>query len=171
MSVGNIRLNKFREIWSGPAYRELRRRVFLDRSSMEKCKDCGIGFKLSQCGWFVESLDFNKQAIKEAEDLKHLKEQLQDAHDRSSIQNQKVILIEHELKEREEQISALTKQSQDANERAIELNRQINEMLESMGWQLMMKFHKGFVERVLPQKTRRRNAYDHGLKFGRSLIK
>lgn len=62
MKTGNIHNQKFSEIWNGPAYRDLRRIVFTDKDSIPKCQACGINYKLSINGWFVESVDFHNRS-------------------------------------------------------------------------------------------------------------
>jgi radical SAM protein with 4Fe4S-binding SPASM domain len=61
MKVGNIRTQKFSEIWDSPAYRELRRRVFYKSEVMGKCGYCDCNFSLSSSGWFVESVNFHSR--------------------------------------------------------------------------------------------------------------
>ena len=57
MKVGNAFEQPFTRIWNGPAYRELRRNVSRNMQSLPKCRNCGVNFQLSECGWFIESLD------------------------------------------------------------------------------------------------------------------
>jgi radical SAM protein with 4Fe4S-binding SPASM domain len=61
MKVGNSHSEKISEVWNGPAFRELRKKITCERSSMNRCKDCGINFKLSSTGWFVESTVFSEE--------------------------------------------------------------------------------------------------------------
>ena len=49
-------------------------------------------------------------------------------------------------------------------------DEKIEEMRNSVVWQLMMVYHNGFVERIMPQGTGRRKKYDIGLKGIRILI-
>jgi len=58
LKTGNIHAQKFSEIWNGPRYRELRKRLETDKDSVEKCRVCGINYVLSPSGWFVEATDF-----------------------------------------------------------------------------------------------------------------
>jgi radical SAM protein with 4Fe4S-binding SPASM domain len=63
MALGNINTESISKVWNGPAFRDLRRKVTCERSSLKKCKDCDVNFKLSARGWFVESIDFNNTNI------------------------------------------------------------------------------------------------------------
>jgi radical SAM protein with 4Fe4S-binding SPASM domain len=62
MKVGNIREQKFTELWNSHAYRELRKKIYFDKDSIIKCRECGVNFKLSSSGWFVESYRWMNQA-------------------------------------------------------------------------------------------------------------
>jgi radical SAM protein with 4Fe4S-binding SPASM domain len=55
MKVGNVFDRPFSEIWNDPQYRELRRRIYLEKETIHKCWECDINFKLSENGWFIES--------------------------------------------------------------------------------------------------------------------
>jgi radical SAM protein with 4Fe4S-binding SPASM domain len=59
LKVGNAFEKPFSQIWNSPAYQELRKKIHLERDTILKCKECGINFKLSQAGWFVETHEFN----------------------------------------------------------------------------------------------------------------
>ncbi len=59
MKVGNVFEKPFTEIWNGPTYRDLRRKIYYEKDSIPKCRECTINFKLSRNGWFVEARDFN----------------------------------------------------------------------------------------------------------------
>jgi len=57
MTVGNALEKPFTEIWNSAPYRALRKKIYCDRESIAKCRDCWISFKLSESGWFPESYD------------------------------------------------------------------------------------------------------------------
>ena len=59
MRVGNVFEKPLSEIWNGPACRELRKKLYYDKDSILKCRECDINFKLSKVGWFIEVLDCN----------------------------------------------------------------------------------------------------------------
>jgi len=60
LKIGNVFERSFSEIWNSPDYRELRRRIYLEKESIHKCWECDINFKLSENGWFIESEAFNR---------------------------------------------------------------------------------------------------------------
>lgn len=59
MAVGNVFERPFTEIWNGPAARALRKKLYYDKDTMDKCRECDVNFKLRDVGWFVEVRDFN----------------------------------------------------------------------------------------------------------------
>jgi|GEM_PF-395371 len=59
LKIGNIHENPFSEIWNSTAYRNVRKKIFCDKDSIPKCRECTINFKLSNSGWFVETHNFN----------------------------------------------------------------------------------------------------------------
>lgn len=69
---------------------------------------------------------------------------------------QKIDRLEQELSEKNQSISAL--------------RQEICEMKRCVVWQIMMKFHNGFVERALPHGTGRRRIYDQVLENGRAMM-
>jgi len=74
------------------------------------------------------------------------------------------------LQDRDAQITELNSALQARDTQITELNSAVQAMQESLVWQLLMKYHNGFVERFLPHETRRRRLYDKGLKGGRILM-
>jgi radical SAM protein with 4Fe4S-binding SPASM domain len=67
MKVGNIHTQKISEVWNSPAFRELRKKITCERDSLARCRGCGINFRLSETGWFLESVDFSKERHGEKE--------------------------------------------------------------------------------------------------------
>jgi len=63
MKVGNVLEEPFTKIWNGPAYRELRKRIYHTRHTLPKCMLCPPNFKVSKGGWFPESLDLTDSAL------------------------------------------------------------------------------------------------------------
>ncbi len=63
MSIGNIHQAPFREIWNSEAARRLRRKIWTDKDSIARCRDCDINFALSQGGWFPDYIDFSWNPI------------------------------------------------------------------------------------------------------------
>lgn len=74
------------------------------------------------------------------------------------------------IKERDKRISELEDLLRSSNERADELERMIVDMQQSLLWQLLIRYQSGFVERVLPLGTGRREKYDLAQKGGRILF-
>ncbi|MFC1620584.1 radical SAM/SPASM domain-containing protein, partial [Candidatus Neomarinimicrobiota bacterium] len=59
MKVGNVFEEPFGKIWNSPAYKELRKKIYYQKDSFPKCKECTINYKLSKGGWFPEVQNFN----------------------------------------------------------------------------------------------------------------
>jgi len=74
------------------------------------------------------------------------------------------------IRERDKRINELEDLLRSSNERADELERIIAEMQQSLLWQLLSRYQSGFVERVLPHGTGRREKYDFALEVGRVLL-
>lgn len=62
MKLGNISERPFTEIWIGPAYKELRRRVYTAKDTVERCRQCVDSYQLSESGMFAESRQFHHQS-------------------------------------------------------------------------------------------------------------
>ena len=63
MKLGNIREKPLTNICNSSNYVEFRKRLYQDRQSFEKCRNCWINFKLSKSGWFPKSIDLNESAL------------------------------------------------------------------------------------------------------------
>ena len=74
------------------------------------------------------------------------------------------------IKERDKRINELEDLLRSSNERADELERMIVDMQQSLFWQLLSRYQSGFVERVLPLGTGRREKYDLAQEGGRILV-
>ena len=74
------------------------------------------------------------------------------------------------IKERDKRISELEDLLRSSNERADELESIIVDMQQSILWQLLNRYQSGFVERVLPRGTGRREKYDFAQEGGRILF-
>lgn len=160
MRIGNIFNQKFTEIWDSRPYRDLRRKVYLDKNSMTKCRECGINFKLSPTGWFVESLDLS---IKNGEALRAYHDNIASLRKLYPQTIEYTKALEREIAYRDNHIASL-------NDQLREATNEIKDMKGSIVWRAMMKYHNCFVEKTLPQNTRRRMIYDRGLSLGRSLV-
>jgi len=62
MVVGNAFERPLTEIWNSHACRNLRKKLFYDKDTLPKCRECDINFKLSRSGWFVEVGDLHVSA-------------------------------------------------------------------------------------------------------------
>ena len=74
------------------------------------------------------------------------------------------------IRERDKRINELEDLLRSSNEMADELERIIAEMQQSLLWQLLNRYQSGFVERVLPRGTGRREKYDFAQEGGRILF-
>ncbi len=61
MRVGNITEQPFTEIWTGAAYRELRRTIHTEKDTVERCRQCVDSYVLSETGMFAESRRLRRQ--------------------------------------------------------------------------------------------------------------
>ena len=75
------------------------------------------------------------------------------------------------ISERDAQVASLDEQTRQQATQLMQLSSELASMKQSVVWQLLMKFHNGFVEKFLPLNTRRRNFYDLGLKGSRMLVR
>ncbi|TFH41360.1 MAG: glycosyltransferase, partial [ANME-2 cluster archaeon] len=74
------------------------------------------------------------------------------------------------IQARDAQINKLNSELQAKDAQINELNSTLQSMQQSIVWRLLMKFHNGFVEQLLPISTKRRKLYDFGLNSGRTLV-
>jgi len=58
MIAGNVFQQRLIDIWNGPAFRDLRKKIYFEKSSIDRCRECDINFQPSSTGWFVESVEF-----------------------------------------------------------------------------------------------------------------
>jgi GT2 family glycosyltransferase/molybdenum cofactor biosynthesis enzyme MoaA len=78
--------------------------------------------------------------------------------------------LKETLADRDTQVASLDEQTRQQATQLMQLSNELASVKQSIVWRLLMKFHNGFVERVLPPSTRRREIYDLGLKGGRILF-
>lgn len=74
------------------------------------------------------------------------------------------------VSERDAQIASLNEQTRQQAAQLMRLSNELASIKQSIVWRLLMKYHNGFVERILPQNTKRRALYDRVLKGGRIII-
>lgn len=72
MKIGNIFDEPLSKLWNGPAYRELREKIFNRKDAIPECRDCTINFKPSWTGWFAEIRDYRKKPFNIEKSLKDL---------------------------------------------------------------------------------------------------
>jgi len=120
-----------------------------------------LGEELQRVADRAGSLD---QALSERDSrIAEIGDEVEKAIDRAQF-------LEVELSERDNRINELNNQLGYYEREAQRLEIEIQEMCKSIMWQLVMKYHNGFVERALPHGTERRRQYDLGLKGGRILV-
>lgn len=109
----------------------------------------------------AKSLD---QALSEREGrIAELSCELEEAGERAKSLDQAV-------SERDGRIGELDVKLMHSENRINYLGNEIEEMRRSVVWQLIMKFHNGFIEKALRQGTKRREYYNLGLKGCRIFV-
>ena len=63
LKVGNAFETSFTDVWMSPEYREVRRRIHEERTTLPRCRNCHINFKLSKSGWFPEATDLTRSPL------------------------------------------------------------------------------------------------------------
>lgn len=58
MKVGNVFQEPFGKIWNGPAFVEMRKKIFSDRENLLHCTQCLINYRHTPQGLFYRSVDF-----------------------------------------------------------------------------------------------------------------
>lgn len=102
LKVGNIHEKPFTEIWNSPPYHNLRKKIYYEKDSIPKCRECTISFELSDSGWFVESNDFKAHN----KDIHILREKLQEQQDQVKQLNETIVQLDNR---QENQIKQLNK--------------------------------------------------------------
>jgi len=122
----------------------------------------------------VASLD--EQIAQSNEEIRSLQQILTDRDGKISSLNEQIERLTDETRslqqtiaDRDAQVASLTEQIEQQAARLMQVSNELADMKQSIVWRLLMKFHNGFVERALPQNTRRRELYDLGLKGSRIL--
>lgn len=75
--------------------------------------------------------------------------------------------LKEQLSDRDSRISSISTELMQSNSQKEHLHQKIDDMQGSIIWQMTMKFHEEFVERVLPQGSGRRNWYNLFLRWTR----
>jgi|GEM_PF-432883 len=74
------------------------------------------------------------------------------------------------VSERDAQIASLNEQTRQQAAQLMRLSNELASIKQSIVWRLLMKYHNGFVERLLPLGSRSRRWYDLALTGGRVMI-
>lgn len=74
------------------------------------------------------------------------------------------------IDKRDNQISTLSNQLQKAIDHANFIESELSELRRSIVWKIVMMYHNGFVERIMPSGTNSRRMYDLLLKSGRVFV-
>jgi len=96
--------------------------------------------------------------------------QITELNDALQARDTQITELNGALQAKDTQITELNGALQARDAQITELNDAMQSMQQSIVWRLLMKFHCGFVERVLPHGTRRRGMYDLGLRGGGILV-
>jgi GT2 family glycosyltransferase/glycosyltransferase involved in cell wall biosynthesis/predicted nucleic acid-binding Zn-ribbon protein len=110
------------------------------------------------------------------QELNEMRQGITDRDVRISSLTQELNEMRQDITDRDVRISSLTQELNemrqgitDRDVRISSLIQELNEMRRSVVWNLTMKYHNCFVERVLSSGTKRRELYDLGLKGTRIL--
>jgi radical SAM protein with 4Fe4S-binding SPASM domain len=82
LKVGNINEAPLSQIWNSEEAVSLRKRLYFEKETLPKCRECTINFKLSAGGWFPEMINFNETRVNKCI------EALQSRYDRSQYLQQ-----------------------------------------------------------------------------------
>ena len=88
-----------------------------------------------------------------------------------TIDSNRIKSFEQVISERDGEISLLKEELYRAKGHSLSLEKELSEIKKSITWQLIAKYQNCIVDRAMAVGTRRRAAYDLGLKAGRLLMK
>ena len=60
LKIGNIGETPLSELWNSRAAQALRKRLYHEKESIDKCRECSINYQLSSGGWFPEVRVFDE---------------------------------------------------------------------------------------------------------------
>jgi len=128
-------------------------------------------YQLSNFKVLNETINKFRENLKNIEvNLKNTEEKLKNTEVNLKGTEEKLKNIEENLKNAKCKINSLSQQLNENNVTKMELENEISSMKYSIFYQLTSKFHNCFIERLLPEKTRRRDSYKLVLSAGRILI-
>lgn len=132
--------------------------------------------------WLVKDIDetishLNQEIIQSNMKIQSLQQTITDRDAQVGLLDERVEQLTGEaqslqrtLADRDAQVASLDEQTRQQATQLMQLSNELASMKQSVVWRLLMKFHNGFVERVLPPSTRRREIYDLGLRGSRILV-
>ncbi len=82
-----------------------------------------------------------------------------------------VILLQNSLSKKDKIITSLSEKLLESNVHIASLSREINDIRDSVLWQLLMKFHNSFVEKKFPVGSKSRRWYNNLIKISRERMK
>lgn len=83
---------------------------------------------------------------------------------------EETLLLQRTIADRDAQVASFDEQIRQQATQLMQLSSELASMKQSVVWQLLMKYHNGFVERLLPLGSRSRRWYDLALTGGRVMI-
>ena len=148
--------------------RELGRYTFTNLNEMITSFDHLLKHRPDYSQKISEDLDKLKEHIERLKDILPSDgiERIESSDENPQI-NHQIQNLQSQLIRYEAHIFDLTNQLRVATSQAQKLDNEIAEMKQSIVWQMMMKFHNSFIERLLPHNTSRRGIYDLSLSGGR----
>ncbi len=61
VTVGNVFTDGgLRKLWNGPSYKDLRKKISLEKDSFPVCSTCSLNYKSSRTGWFLQTADLTQ---------------------------------------------------------------------------------------------------------------
>ena len=63
LKIGHITEKPLTQIWNSPEAQLLRKRLYYQKETIPKCRECSINFKLSEGGWFPEIINFDESIV------------------------------------------------------------------------------------------------------------
>jgi len=132
--------------------------------------------------WLVKDVDetiphLNQEIVQSNMKIQSLQQTITDHDAQVALLDEQVEQLTEEtqslqgtISERDAQIAPLNERIKQQAAQLMRLSNELASIKQSIVWRLLMKYHNGFVERILPQNTKRRALYDRVLKGGRIII-
>jgi GT2 family glycosyltransferase/SAM-dependent methyltransferase len=87
-----------------------------------------------------------------------------------TVKDQEIQDLTVKIRSEEDEINARNIRIDEISERLVSLENENALLKNAVSYQFVMKFHQKFIERILPQTSRRRNIYDFGIQGGRIFV-